>query len=296
VPSEGVTFTVHPNGRILYAPASAAGGVVAIETATMKATATIPIARVLDGAGMAISPDGSSLYVVVGCEPGTCAARIAIVDLAQNTIAGFIDEPRLVLSAQLAISPSGQLAYHFASSNHPILAIDLVSRTVVGEIEATAEDVEFAADGARAYATSTGARAAAGVVVIDTQTHGIVDTIPLPDFERPHGIGVSPATGFLYVTDFQAKVDDEVEQEPGVAVIDPSSRTVIALLNTFGNNPTDVALARAPEGLCAGDEMRESKVTVGELVTSVNFAIDGCPGEQQLEGSMSPALSSEVGK
>jgi DNA-binding beta-propeller fold protein YncE len=294
VPADGVSFVLHPNGRFLYAPSRAAGGIVVVDTVSMRAAMTIPVAQVNDGAGIAIRPDGSRLYVMTGdaaaCGQDSCPARIAAVDPVGASIVGYIDDDRIRLFSQIRVSPSGQLAYVFDIFRGVVLAVDLDALTVVDQIDIVPKDIAFSSDGARAYAT------AGGVAVIDTASHDTIDALPVADFDQPHGIEVSSSSGLVYVTDFEAITDGAAARQPGLAIIDPAARAVIALVDTFGNNPTDIALVRAPPGLCAGDAMRESKVTVGELVTSVNFAIDGCPGELQAEEAMSSVPPPEVGE
>lgn len=292
VPAIGVTFALHPDARHLYAPARAAGGVVVIDTATMKISTTIAIEGVDDGDGVAISPDGSLLYVVVrggvSCQPGECAGKIAVIDTAGNAVTGFIEDTALSGGTKIRVSPSGRIAYVF-DTNLSVVVVDLQAGTVIDHIAATVLDLEFTPNGARAYATEYVEPRA--VVVIDAVAHDVVDSIPLPDITGAWGIAISPTSGLLYVANTNADTEGGQQDRPGLVVVDPVSRSIVGSANTFGGNPTDAVLVRPPDGLCAGDDVRESKVTVGELVTSVNFAIDGCPGEQLTEGTSASEAS-----
>lgn len=292
IPAIGASFALHPNGRRLFAPARVAAGVVVIDATTLKIGATIPVDGVTDADGIAVSPDGATLYVLprgaMTCEPGPCPGTLAVVDPEGGTVTALIEDARLTELTEIRVSPSGQIAYVFRPNGPSIVVVDLQARAVHTEIGATARDVEFSADGSVAYATYGAQGEEAGVSIIDAGQHLVVDSIPLPDSRSPWGIGISSASGLVYVADAAAFPDQGQEDRPGLIVIDPVSRTVIGSANTFGGNPSDVVLVRAPEGLCAGDQAHESKVTVGELVTSVNYAIDGCPGEQLQEALSLP--------
>jgi hypothetical protein len=64
---------------------------------------------------------------------------------------------------------------------------------------------------------------------------------------------------------------------PAAAVIDAQSLQAVATIPALFDQPFEVAIVTPPSGLCTGDDHAQTRVTVGELVTSVDYSVDGCP-------------------
>lgn len=293
---------ITPNGGFAWATYETASAVSVINTSTNLTTASVPVG--LSAGGVAISPDGAVAYVIANDLLG-----IAVIDTRTNQITDVI-VPDIGFSEGIEVTPDGSIifvisddlaglfwidaatsmqldftplnlgvfdsfavspdgAFVYAGTADGIVVVDIASHLAVKTI-ATGEPVAiaFAPDGRFAYASldSEGT-----VVVIDTATQSVVGSIETGG--NPGAIAVSPDSSLLYVTDFAATGD-----EPGMSVIDAMSRKVITTLQTFGGGPAAVALTTAPTGLCVGDAQGETKVTIDELVLSVNDALNGCPG------------------
>src|SRR5262249_14938924 len=117
-----------------------------------------------------------------------------------------------------------------------------------------------------------------GLEVIDTATLMVTSTTPLKTALQggfPTQVAVSPDGGRLVINNGEAQGK---AQEPAAVVVDTLSLTLVAQIPRFGgDNPHDVAVATPPSGLCAGDSHAQTRVTVGELVTAVDYSVDGCP-------------------
>lgn len=297
-------LTITPNGGFAYATYAAASVASVINTTTNLISSSVPVG--LEAAGVAIHPDGSTAYILSNSLQG-----IAIVDTRTRKITGvgardiqfsqglqaattpdgvFLFTVSEDLGALLKInttdymtegvaslddlgifdafrvSPDGTFAY--AGVLDGILVLDTaimmpITTIAVGEPFAIA----FTPDGRTAYASIADEGT---VAVIDTSRHAVTTTIPVG--ENPGGVAVLPS-GLVYVTDFTSAAT-----EPGLYVIDAATNKVVASTPTLGDGPTNVALTTAPPGLCAGDSQGETQVTVDELVLSVNYLLNGCPG------------------
>jgi YVTN family beta-propeller protein len=139
-------------------------------------------------------------------------------------------------------------------------------------------DIAFSPSGGTAYVSLPDSSTLA---IIDTTTGRVTDSIPVG--VDPAGIAVSADGGLVYVTDFTAGATDA-----GFAVIDTTTKKVIATAPTLGDGPTEVELTTPPSGLCVGDSEGQTKVTIDELILSVNYALNGCPGRFPSQSSFAP--------
>jgi DNA-binding beta-propeller fold protein YncE len=254
--------TVSPDGATAYIVSNSLGGIELVNTRTNKITGVVA-SDIGFSQGIAVSPDGKFLYVMSE-DNGPGLNKINTTDYTVDAVALL----ELGLYDAFAISPDGSYAY--AGTLEGIAVIDTSIMMTTDMIEGVGEPfaIAFTADGRKAYATI----ADNGVIVaIDTATHQ-VDTISNVG-DSPGGIAISPETGLAYSTDFTAAAN-----QPGVFVIDTKTNKVVTSLATLGDGPTGIALTTAPTGLCVGNAMGQTEVTIDELVLSVNYALNGCPG------------------
>jgi len=284
-------FTIHPSGRLLYAPIAAdiVRGVSVFDTATRKLSAVIPIDEQLgEDAGIGVSPDGTVLYLAHG------QGRVAVIDTLGNRLVTEIIDSRLAEPINLVFSPDGRFAYAI-NFRRGIAVIDAKAHQVIATIPVSSDigAAVFAPDGQRAYVlgdVSSPRGLVVGVVVIDTATHTVARSFAVPQFsDGVGGIAITSNGALLYVTNSEAEFTDRSDElEPGVAAVDPLTGAVVALIPPFGDFPTAISIARAPSGLCTGDDRGETKVTIGELVPSVGFALFGCPNDPEASSGGSP--------
>ena len=174
-------IAITPDGSRAYATADLNGDilVLVIDTTTNSVLTTIPVG----GApiGIAITPDGTKVFVAGGSDSDT----VAVIDADTNTIIATIPLEGNLYA--VAITPDGSRAYVADSRESGLWVIDAASNTVITNIsDVFPTDVTITPDGAKAYATD-----ALGdtVSVIDTATHTVTATIPII---RPYGIAIAP--------------------------------------------------------------------------------------------------------
>jgi len=154
--------------------------------------------------GLALSPDGTSLYVTSAVPQGT----VQVVDLAGGKVTADIATgyaPEAVVAA-----PGGKTLYVCNTFNNNIGVIDLASKMQTATIAVSREPVAAAitADGRYLFVANrlpAGAAdkdyAASVVSVIDTAAKKVVKSIELPNGSQGlRGIAISPDGANAYVT------------------------------------------------------------------------------------------------
>jgi YVTN family beta-propeller protein len=244
--------------------------VSAIDTATGKVVATIPVAA--GPHGMAISSDGRTVYISgdrsssvsvidtasdavtktieVGKTPNGITLtpdgkqllvtiygdnKIVFVDTATQTIAGEVAVPK---PHTISLAPGGKLAY--VTSQEPgkfgLAVVDLAAKSMTKMIplEKTPRDGEFG-DGKMFYFTQAGV---AAVQVLDPAVDKVVGEIPTG--MSPHSIYVSAGSGYVVV------------QGPGeLAQFDPQTNKVTR----------SIAVGKQPHWAAVSDNGKTAYVT-----------------------------------
>jgi len=257
-------ITISDDGSTAYVVSNSLGGIELVDTRTNRVTGLVAqdIGSSAQGIATATTQDGTFLYVI--SEDASGLLKINTQDYMTDAVTTL----DLGLYDAFAVSPDG--AFVYAGELNDIAVVDTTTNSVVTTIP-TGEPfaIAFTADGRTAYATIADSNT---VAVIDTATQRQIDSISNAG-QAPGGIAISPETGLAYVTDFTAGAND-----PGIFVIDTKTNKVINSLPSLGDGPTGIALTTAPTGLCVGDAHGETKVTIDELVLSVNYLLNGCPG------------------
>jgi DNA-binding beta-propeller fold protein YncE len=268
-------LVAHPSGTELLASAPRLGGIARINLASGHIVGVIPVAAI-DDQGIAVSPDGNTAYATTSPPDGSEA--IAVVDLVAGSVTNSIAKSSQV-DAELVTTPDGKQLWSYGHSS--IVIVDTATLVVRDTIPIHILGVAFHPTEPVAYATGWSAGDQSAVLVIDMESLAVSGTILLPGVDTPFGVSLSRNLHHLYITDLDASFDPTSprDRSPGLVVVDVESEAIIARYSTLGTMPSAVVAVTPPQGLCTADEVAQSKVTVGELVTSVRFAVDGCPDE-----------------
>jgi YVTN family beta-propeller protein len=149
--------------------------------------------------GLAISPDGSTLYAL--CHLGV---TVDVISTVTNTVTSkinvFPDNPSEG-TGSITLSPDGsQLYYPVGNST---FVIDTRTRSVstisLGADLLLATQVVFTANGAKAYVVGYGGSHRVVLSLIDTASQSLVSTQKIGGVTSP-GIAINPAPGRLYVS------------------------------------------------------------------------------------------------
>jgi hypothetical protein len=301
---------VDPEGRFAYTIASGLADytlpepvlpVAVINLATRKIDATIAIEGIhglFEGGPLAISPDGKALYVsavfsqTLPDNEGHVQAEVGliVIDVASRTVVGRVADQRFSGEFfDISFNPTGALAYILQSG--ALYTVDTATRSVTHRLLlSTGGDIAYSPDGRIGYALGCVLAEGGGcadptadftLFVIDMSSLTITNTVPLQEALGGRneagngGIAVSPDGARLVVVNPNAVA--KRQQPPAAIVIDTASLQVVGTIQAVGDEPWDVAIVTPPSGLCTADDSGQTRVTVGELVSSVNYSVDGCP-------------------
>ena len=205
-----------------YVANVAGNSISVVNTSTMTNAAIIPIAG--SPSGLAVTPDGSSLYVAL-----QGSNSVGVISTTSNSLTTTI--PVGTSPVQLAISPTGALVYVANQTSNTVSVISTASKSVVATIPVGSKPmmVAFNPDGSRAYVTNLYSNA---VYVIDTGANAVVGTFGTAN--GPSGIAVLP-NGWIYVGNQFSSV---------VTVHDPSGNQITTVSGLQYPN----ALAATPDG------------------------------------------------
>jgi YVTN family beta-propeller protein len=174
-----------------------------MSTANNKVIATIPH---LSG-DVAVTPDGSKVYVMDSCD-------VAVIATATNKVSTRI--PLGGDLAGIAASPDGSRIYVARPDSGTVSVIATAKNTVIGSpirVGRNVSSVAVTPDGGKIYVTDTHTDT---VLVIATATSAMIGP-PIHVGGSPNGVAVTPDGGRIYVTDHD-----------GVAVIAAAANKVIS--------------------------------------------------------------------
>jgi YVTN family beta-propeller protein len=192
------------------------GTVSVIDTTSNTVAATIAVGN--EPFGVAVTPDGSTVYVT-----NLLSNTVSVIDAASNTVTATIGVGSGPLG--VAVTPDGSTVYVTNSLSNTVSVIDAASNTVTATIGVGRTGVAVTPDGSKVYVTNA---AEATVSAIDTATHTVIATISVAS--DPIGVAVTPDSSTLYV----ANGDPDT-----VSVIDTTSNTVTATI-AVGSFPVGV--------------------------------------------------------
>jgi YVTN family beta-propeller protein len=175
-------LAANQTGGKLYAACATANQVLVLETARGAALAAIPLGG--PPSGLALSPDGSTLYVT-SAEPN---GRVWVVDTAGAKVVASIPAGHTVMSPVL--SPDGQTLYVCCRFNNEVVFIDVAERAVRKRVPVAREPIAAAVtpDGRFLLAAhhihagpSDADYVASSVSVIDIEAGKVQQTLKLPN-------------------------------------------------------------------------------------------------------------------
>jgi YVTN family beta-propeller protein len=219
-------MVVNAAGTTLYVDQQAQSNVLVINLTTDAVTATVNL-DTSQNWQMALSPDGSALYIASGDNFGlpTNQSSIEVVNTATNTLTTTIPLGSVSYPTGLALSPDGSTIYtadQFGNSVSVIsTATDTVTTTITGFSGATG--IALTPNGATAYVSDANDNT---VKVLNTATDTITATIS--GFSVPYLI--SQYTNYYPFTGFYPPVRNSP------AVNDAVPGWIIPLTFTLGSN------------------------------------------------------------
>jgi YVTN family beta-propeller protein len=198
-----------------------------IDTANNTIAATIPVGS--GPLGVAVSPDGTKLYVANAYENAT----VSVIDTATNTVTSTVSVGG-TWPYGVAVSPDGTRVYVAKTDNNTVSVINTATNTVTAtvNVDGSPRGVVVSPDGKKLYVTNYDD---ACVSVIDTATNSVIATVNVGNY--PCGIAVSPDGRKVYVTN---TYDDDT-----VYVIDTVTNSVTSTVSV-GYRPLGVAAS--PDG------------------------------------------------
>ncbi len=169
------------DARLLYVSGETAGDVTVIDTTTRQ-TATRIVHGGGDAMGLALSPDGRTLYLAAGENKA-----VLKVDTATHTITGTIPVPGII--HETTLTTDGKFLYTTLRKANKVVVISTADDKVVATIPQRAYPDLVVMDPAGRHAFVTN-RYADLVAVIDVTTHKQIRTIPVG--KAPHGMALRP--------------------------------------------------------------------------------------------------------
>ncbi|MFC1762140.1 c-type cytochrome, partial [Planctomycetota bacterium] len=195
------------DGQTLYVAQGTAGAIVYVDVSSGKVTRSVPLGGELNG--LALAPDGKTLYAAVG----GFAGQIHIVNIASGEIESSLDVGHTPTAP--AVSTDGKTLYVCQRFEDRVIAIDLTTQEIVAKVPVIREPVATAItpDGKKLFVANflpagrgDGDYAAATVTVIDTTEKKSCATVSLPNGSIDlRGITVSPDGQYVYVTHVLAR-------------------------------------------------------------------------------------------
>jgi YVTN family beta-propeller protein len=229
-----------------YIPNGLSNDVSVINTTSNTVTATIPVG--LEPWGVAVSPDGSKVYITnenSNFVPGT----VSVIDTATNMVTATI--PVGQAPEGIAVTPDGRKVYVANISSNTVSVIDTATNTVTAAIPVSNFPIGVAAspDGSKVYITSldTAPSVSGTVSVIDTATNTVMATISIASGE-PEGVAITPDGRKIYT----ANSNYSVAPSGTVSVIDTVTNRVTATIPVGplppGSGSAPFGVAVAPSG------------------------------------------------
>ena len=253
------------DGKRLFVANADAKQIAVVDVAGRKVARSIPLPA--EPTGLALSTDGSKLYVTCAAPQGT----VCVIDTASSTVAATL--PAGYGATGVAVTPDGKQLYVCNRFQNNVSVLDLASNREITRVPVTREPVGavITPDGKTVFvinllplALSDSYDVAANVTAIDTATKRPA-AIRLPNGSSSvRGICVSPDGRYVYVVHILARYQMPTTQlERGwmntnaMTIIDASARK---LINTVLLDDVDLGAAN-PWGVTTTQDGKQVLVT-----------------------------------
>ena len=204
-----------------------------INTATRSVVQTVAMTQ--DPQGMAISPNGSTLYVANNVSGANTVSVFSVnATTGMLTQTGTINIGAATRPRVLAVSPDGTTLYTVNQTGNNVSVVNLATNTVTTSISVGAQPVSIAINpaGTRLY---VGNASSANLTVINTATNTVVTTVSL-GAASPRSIAVSPNGQYFYVA---------AQNVNEVRIFDAATNTQVG---TAGSASSPTGLVVSPDG------------------------------------------------
>jgi YVTN family beta-propeller protein/VCBS repeat-containing protein len=203
---------------------------VAVSGTHASVVSTIPVGRFPEG--VAVTPNGSTVYVVNNGDPET-GGSVSVIDTATNTVIKTIPVGQLPIT--LAINPNGYFVYVDNTGSQTVSVIFTPTNTVAVTIPVTVSGgIAISPTGSPLYVPSEFSES---VTEINTATNTVVGTIPIATGDDPLDVAINPSGTRLYVLD-----QPDASNTEEVSVINTATNAVVATV-PVGNFATQLALS-----------------------------------------------------
>ena len=240
-----------------------------IDTETNTVTATVSGSALSNPAGVAVTPDGTKVYVTNSGPVGT----VSVIDTATNNITAKINVGNSPWG--VAVNPAGTKSYvaHQGGSKD-LYVINLTNNNSYDKVSVGTNPtgVVVTPDGTKVYVTNTGSinKPGKSVHVINTTNNNVVSEVTVGT--SPIGIAVNPAGTKAYVANSVSN---------SISVINTATNTVIITVPVIGYYPKGVAVT--PDGTKVYVTNYNSN-DVSVIDTTIDKVIDTMSGFSDPEG------------
>jgi DNA-binding beta-propeller fold protein YncE len=198
-------IVMSPNGQFAYVAVGTAGmgRILKVDTVTHAVTPLNAIPYLLNAQGIAITPDGSQLYLVG-------EQTVLVIDPSNGNVLHTIIIPTAIELFKVAITPNGALAYvtdvgsfgggHVFQINTSSFSVAPVSTGAFLPFFAP-YDVAINPNGQFAYVTDEFNNS---VYVIQISSNTVVNELFDPSILAPQGVAVTFDGSFIYVANFSS--------------------------------------------------------------------------------------------
>ena len=300
-------LAMSPDKKIIYVSESAEGQVVAFDIASGKVTKTYKVPDPPEG--VAVSPDGKTLYVAGNSVKG----KLHIIDAASGKITASV--PVGHSPCAVTISPDGSKVYVCNRFTNDISVVDTASAKETARFPVVREPfaIDITPDGKQLLVANLiplmpadGDFVASDISIVDTATGKSTAVIKLPNgAESVRGVCISPDGRFAYAVSILARFQLPTTQlERGwintnaVSVIDIAGKKLFntVLLDDVDNgaaNPWALACSEDGKLLCVtlagthevsvidreGLHAKLEKVAKGEKVSDASAKAEDVPND-----------------
>lgn len=213
---------------LAYVANFGSNNVSVIDTSSNTVMATVMVGS--QPQGVAITPDGSSVYVA------NCGGDVFVIDTSTNKVATKV----LVggCPTGVAITPDGTRAYVTQANANSVAVMETSSNTVLTKVPVgiAPSGIAITPDGTRVYVPSVGMGTSA-VSVLDTSSNSVAATVTLGNVGSV-GVAITPDGTRAYVANALGSV----------SVIDTSSNTVADTITVANVADSPVGIAITPDG------------------------------------------------